>query len=329
MKPLQIAVAGVLLLCTVGAQSAQPQAQTQKWPIRPVRMVNPVQPGGPSDVMARSLAQKLSGTFGHSFVVDNRPGANGIIGVDLVAKANPDGYTLLVGTNGQLIANTAVFPKLPFDSIRDFTPITIVLSSPFVLVVHASVPAKTVAELVALAKAKPGMAYSSFGLASIAHFGMELVMLRTGMNLTHVPYKGGGPSAAALVSGEVQASFDSVQNQLQYIRSNRVRALALASGARLKVMPDVPTMSEVGVSGADIGGWYALLAPAGTPKAIVNRVYAETVNAFTTSAALRELFESTGSEIVLNTPADFAERIKREIAEFTKVAREAKISVGP
>ena len=303
-------------------------AQAQKWPDKPVRIVNPTQAGGPSDIMARSVAQKFTEAFGYSFIVDNRPGANGIIGVELVAKATPDGYTLLAGTNGQLIANTAVFPKLPFDAIRDFAPITIVVSSPFVLVVHASIPAKTVAELVALAKTRTGMSYSSFGPASIAHFGMELVMLRTGMRLTHVPYKGGAPSAAALVAGEVNASLDSVQNQLQFIRSNRVRALALANGARLKVMPDVPTLAESGVSGAEIGGWYALLAPSGTPKPIVTRLYDEVVKAFKTAPELRERFESTGSEIVLNTPEDFAQRIKREIAEFTRVARDANITVN-
>ena len=173
-------------------------AQAQKWPDKPVRIVNPTQAGGPSDIMARSVAQKFTEAFGYSFIVDNRPGANGIIGVELVAKASPDGYTLLAGTNGQLIANTAVFPKLPFDAIRDFAPITIVVSSPFVLVVHASIPAKTVAELVALAKTRTGMSYSSFGPASIAHFGMELVMLRTGMRLIHVPYKGGGAFGSGL-----------------------------------------------------------------------------------------------------------------------------------
>ena len=190
-----------LLMCSAASGSLLAQAPT--WPNRPVRIVNPTQPGGPSDIMARSMAQKFTEALGQTFIVDNRPGANGIIGVDLVAKAAADGYTLLAGTNGQLIANTAVFPKLPFDAVRDFAPITILLSSPFVLVVHVSLPVKSVAELVALAKAKPGMSYSSFGPASIAHFGMELVQLRTGMKMTHVPYKGGAPSAAALVAGEV------------------------------------------------------------------------------------------------------------------------------
>ena len=326
MKRLYAIASGVLLLCGAAVMATHVDAQTQKWPTRPVRIVNPTQPGGPSDVMARSLAQKFTETLGQSFVIDNRPGANGIIGVDLVAKANPDGNTLLAGTNGQLIANSAIFPKLPFNAVRDFAPITIALSSPFVLVVHASVPAKTVAELVALSKAKSGLTYSSFGPASIPHFGMELMTLQTGLRVTHVPYKGGGPSAAALVAGEVHSSLDSVQNQLQHIRSNRVRALAIASGVRLKLIPDVPTMAEAGVSGIEIGGWYALLAPAGTPNAIVQRLYAETVNAFKASAELRDRFESTGSEIVLNTPAEFAERIKREIAEFTKVARAANIT---
>lgn len=315
-----------LLIC--GAASAPLLAQAQTWPNRPVRIVNPTQPGGVSDVMARSIAQKFTEALGQTFIVDNRPGANGIIGVDLVAKASADGYTLLAGTNGQLIANSAVFAKLPFDAVRDFAPITIVLSSPFVLVVHASLPAKTVPELVALARAKTGMSYSSFGPASIAHFGMELIQLRTGMKMTHVPYKGGAPAAAALVAGEVNASLDSVQNQLQFIRANRVRALALANGTRLKMLPDVPTTAEAGVAGVEIGGWYSLLAPAGTPKGVVNRLYEESVKVFKASPDMRERFESTGSDVLLNTPADFAARIKREIAEYTKVAREANITVS-
>lgn len=316
----------LFVLC--GAVSASSLAQVPTWPNRPVRIVNPTQPGGPSDIMARGMAQKFTQALGQTFVVDNRPGANGIIGVDLVAKASADGYTLLAGTNGQLIANSAVFPKLPFDAVRDFAPITIVMSSPFVLVVHASLPAKTLPELLALAKAKAGMSYSSFGPASIAHFGMELIQLRTGMKMTHVPYKGGAPAAAALVAGEVNASLDSVQNQLQFIRANRVRALALAHGTRLKMLPDVPTTAEAGVPGVEIGGWYALLAPAGTPRTMVNRLHQESVKAFKSSPELRERFESTGSDILLNTPAEFAARIQREIAEYTKVAREANITVS-
>ncbi len=313
-----------MLLCGGGAW----QAHAQKWPDKPVRIVNPTQAGGPSDVMARSMAQKFTEAFGQTFIVDNRPGANGIIGIELVARASPDGYTLLAGTNGQLIANSAVFAKLPFNAIRDFEPITIVVASPFLLVVHAALPAKSVPELIALAKSRPGMSYSSFGPASIPHFGMELIALRTGMRLTHVPYKGGAPAAAALVAGEVNVSLDSVQNQLQFVRSNRVRALAIANGARSKVLPDVPTMAEAGVTVSDIGGWYSLLAPASTPKVIVQRIYDEAVKAFKTSPELRERFESTGSEIVLNTPLQFAQLIKREIGEYTKVAREANITVN-
>jgi tripartite-type tricarboxylate transporter receptor subunit TctC len=330
MQPIQTLArfpAAVAVLMT-GALALPFDMHAQTWPRRPVRIVNPTQAGGVSDIMARSVAQKLNEALGQTFVVDNRPGANGIIGVDLVAKATPDGYTLLAGTNGQLVANSAVFQKLPFNTLRDFAPITIVIASPFVLVVHANVPAKSVTELVALSKAKPGMTYSSFGPASIAHFGMELIMLRTGMKLTHVPYKGGAPSAAALVAGEVNASLDSVQNQLQFIKSGRVRALAVAGGMRLKGLPDVPTLDETGTGKLEVGGWYALLAPAGTPAAVITKIHGETTRAFRSSPDLRERFESTGSEIILNTPADFSARVRREIAEYTKVAREANITVN-
>ncbi len=318
----QVPIWALLLAAAAG------HAQAQKWPDKPVRIINPTQAGGPSDVMARSMAQKFTEVFGQTFIVDNRPGANGIIGTELAARASPDGYTLLAGTNGQLVANTAVFPKLPFDATRDFEPITIVVASPFALVVHAGIAAKSVTELIALTKSRQGMSYSSFGPASIPHFGMELIALRTGMRLTHVPYKGGAPAAAALVAGEVNVSLDSVQNQLQFIRGNRVRALAIANGVRVKVLPEVPTMAEAGVPVSDIGGWYSLLAPAGTPKAIVARLYEASVKAFKTSPELRDRFEATGSDIVLNTPAEFAQRIKREIGEYTKVARDANITVN-
>jgi tripartite-type tricarboxylate transporter receptor subunit TctC len=319
MKLLPTAV--MLGLTIIGVAAAP----AQTWPTKPIRIIVPTAPGGTIDIMARSLAQKFTESTGQRAIVDNRPGANGIIGVELAAKATADGYTLLAGTNGQLVMNPAVFTTLPFNTVRDFAPVSIVVASPFILCVHPSLPAKNVQEFIAYVKSRPGqIPFSSFGPASVAQFAMELFMLNTGTKMTHVPYKGGGPSGAALVAGEVMATFDAMQNQMPFIKDNRVRALAIAAPARSRAMPDLPTLTEAGVGGADVGGWYALLAPAGTPRPVVNRIYEEVVKA-SKAPELRERFESTGSELVINTPDHFAVQIKSEIAQWTRVAREAHI----
>ena len=300
-------------------------ACAQEWPAKTVRIINPVTAGSVTDVMARTVAQHFTTSFGQTFVVDNRPGANGIIGLDLVAKSAGDGYTLVAASSGMLVMNAAIFAKLPFNVMRDFAPISIVLSAPFAIFVHPSLPVKNTRELVALAKAKPGqLPYGSFGPASFAHMAMELFMMQTGTRMTHVPYKGGAPMAAALVAGEVTVGFDSVQNELPYLRANRVRAIAIAGQKRVALLPDVPTLAESGVVGAELPAWYAMLAPAGTPRAIINRLYDDIVTAFK-SAELRERFAALGSEVVLNTPDQFATQLRHDIEAMTKVARDAGI----
>ena len=215
-------------------------ACAQEWPTKTVRIINPVTAGSVTDVMARTVAQHFNTSFGQTFVVDNRPGANGIIGLDLVAKSAGDGYTLVAASSGMLVMNAAIFEKLPFNVMRDFAPISIILSAPFAIFVHPSLPVKSTRELVALAKAKPTqLPYGSFGPASFAHMAMELFMAQTGTRLTHVPYKGGAPMAAALVAGEVTVAFDSVQNELPYLRANRVRAIAIAGQRRVGLLPDL------------------------------------------------------------------------------------------
>lgn len=311
--------AGLILGCALTSAAAQ------DWPVKPVRIINPTAVGGVLDVMARVAAQRLTVATGQSFVVDNRPGANGIIGVELVAKSAPDGYTLLAGTNGQLVMNSAVFPKLPFSATRDFAPITIAFAAPFGLFAHPSLPVRSAKDLVALAKARPGqIPFGSFGPASVAHFAMELFMLKTGTQMTHVPYKGGGPMATAVVAGEVTVVFDSFQNQHPFVTARRIRPLAVAGPSRLKIAPDLPTLAEAGITGAEAGGWYALLAPAGTPRAIVTRVYDEVAATFKT-AEMRERYEALGSEIILNSPDQFAAQIRSEIDVWTKVARNAGV----
>ena len=303
-------------------------ACAQEWPTKTVRIINPVTAGSVTDVMARTVAQHFNTSFGQTFVVDNRPGANGIIGLDLVAKSAGDGYTLVAASSGMLVMNAAIFEKLPFNVMRDFAPISIILSAPFAIFVHPSLPVKNTRELVALAKAKPTqLPYGSFGPASFAHMAMELFMAQTGTRLTHVPYKGGAPMAAALVAGEVTVAFDSVQNELPYLRANRVRAIAIAGQKRVGLLPDVPTLAESGVTGAELPAWYALLAPAGTPRAIINRLYDDMVTAFK-STELRERFAALGSEVVLNTPEQFATQLRNDIEAMTKVARDAGVKAN-
>jgi tripartite-type tricarboxylate transporter receptor subunit TctC len=297
----------------------------QTWPAKPVRIIYPSPPGGQFDALLRSMSQRFHEAFGQSFVVDNRVGANGIIGTELAAKSPPDGYTLLGITNSMLVMNKAAFAKLPFDPLRDFEFITIFMSSPFVLCVHPSLPAKSVGDLVALAKKRPGeLSYGSFGPASVPLFGTELFQQRTGIKLTHIPYKGATPAAMALVAGEVPILLNSVMNQLPFIRTGRVRALALAGPSRLKVMPELPTLVEQGVEGADTEGWYGLVAPRGTPADILRRVR-DVIGLALSSREIRENIESTGSQIIFNTPAEFEARVRSDIDKWTAVARAANI----
>ena len=314
-----------LLLMGALFAGASLSSRAQTWPVKPVRIIYPSAPGGQFDALLRSLSQRFLEAFGQSFVVDNRVGANGIIGTELGAKSLPDGYTLLGTTNSMLVMNKAAFAKLPFEPLRDFEFVTIFMSSPFVLCVHPSLPAKSVGDLVALAKKRPGeLSYGSFGPASVPLFGTELFQQRTGIRLTHIPYKGGTPAAMALVAGEVPILLNSMLNQLPLIRAGRVRALALAGPSRLKVMPELPTLAEQGIEGADTEGWYGLAAPRGTPIEILRRVREVSGNALNTRE-IRDNIESTGSQIIFNTPTEFEARVRSDIEKWTSVARSANI----
>ena len=314
-----------LLLMGALFAGASLSSRAQTWPVKPVRIIYPSAPGGQFDALLRSLSQRFLEAFGQSFVVDNRVGANGIIGTELGAKSLPDGYTLLGTTNSMLVMNKAAFAKLPFEPLRDFEFVTIFMSSPFVLCVHPSLPAKSVGELVALAKKRPGeLSYGSFGPASVPLFGTELFQQRTGTRLTHIPYKGATPAAMALVAGEVPILLNSMLNQLPLIRAGRVRALALAGPSRLKVMPELPTLAEQGIEGADTEGWYGLAAPRGTPIEILRRVREVSGNALNTRE-IRDNIESTGSQIIFNTPTEFEARVRSDIEKWTSVARSANI----
>lgn len=313
-----------LILIALAACLAGPLG-AQSYPTKPIRVINPYTPGGGVDAILRPLTQKMAESLKQNILVEYRPGANGMIGVAAAAKSPPDGYTLLAGTTSALTMNVSVYEKVPYDPITDFAPISIFGQSAFVLAVHPSVPAVNVKQFIAFAKARPGqLTYASFGVGSISHFGAELFSMMTGVKLLHVPYKGSVPAIADLMAGHVMLIFDSMQSTMPQIRAKRLRPLGLAAARRSSAAPEMPTIAEAGVPGFELISWYALLAPANTPRDIVTRLHGEVVKALTTPE-VRERFLSFGTEPVGNTPEAFAAQIKSDVARWEKVARTANI----
>lgn len=316
-----------LLAAVTSGMLAFPLACAQSYPSKPVRIINPYPAGGGMDFLIRPIAQKMGESMKGSFIVDNRPGANGMIGMELAAKAPPDGYTLVVSTTGAMPMNAAVIPRLPYDPVKDFAPISNFADSAFVLSVHPSVPAKSVKELIALAKARPAtVTYASFGMGSSPHFGGELFSLMAGVKLVHVPYKGSAPAVADLVAGHVMCSFDSMQSTMPFIRAQRLRALGLGALKRSPAAPDIPTIAESGLPGFEVGSWYGLLAPAHTPRDVVTRLHEELVKALALPE-IRDRITSVGTEPLGNTPEEFAQQIRNDMAKWKKVAQAANIHV--
>ncbi|HKA42407.1 MAG TPA: tripartite tricarboxylate transporter substrate binding protein [Burkholderiales bacterium] len=317
--PNLLATIALVSVCSV------PGALGQSYPSRPVRIINPFPAGGGLDYLIRPIAQKMSENLKHAVIVDNRPGANGQIGSDLTAKAPPDGYTLLAGTTGALPMNAVVQVNLPYDPVRDFAPVSNFAESAFLLTVHPSVPARSVKEFIVLAKARPGeITYASFGTASSPHFGGELFNMMAGVKLLHVPYKGSAPSLGALMAGHVMSSFDSMQSIMPQVRAGRLRALGLAAAKRSPAAPEVPTISESGLPGFEVGSWYGLLAPAKTPREIVARLHAEIVKTLGVPE-IRDRITSVGTEPLGNSPEEFAAQIRNDLVKWGKVARAANI----
>jgi tripartite-type tricarboxylate transporter receptor subunit TctC len=295
------------------------------YPTRAVRIVVPFPPGGGTDIISRTVAQKLSETWGQPVIVDNRAGANGIIGTDLGSKAKPDGYTLLVVIATHAI-NPALYRKLPYDTASDFVPVTLMAQYPFILTIHPSLPPKTVKELIALAKTRPGqLSYASSGNGSGPHLGFELFKSTAKIDVVHIPYKGAGPANIDLISGQVQLMFNNFLAAMPQIRAGKLRVLAVTSAKRSPVMPDLATMAEAGLPGFDVTGWYALLAPAGTPAAIVNKVQADVANALRVPA-LNERLSSEGAEPVGSTPQQFGTFLAAEIRKWGKVISDARVT---
>ncbi len=300
-------------------------AGAQGYPTKPIRLVVPFAPGGNVDITARTIAPGLSELLGQTVVVDNRAGAGGVLGADIVAKAAPDGYTLLMGSNSSVSVAPALNPRNPYNPVRDFAPISLVAATPFVLVAHPSVPAKNLAELIAYAKAHPGgLTMASGGNGSSNHLVGELFQSVTGTKLLHVPYKGAGAVAADLMGGQVQLLFDQLAASTANIKSGRIKAIAVTSTARASVVPDVPTMAESGVKDMDVINITGVLAPAGTPPEIVARLNAA-LQRVLQRPEVKERFNTLGVSALGGTPEEFGAFIRDDFAKWTKVIKDANI----
>ncbi|MBX3662590.1 MAG: tripartite tricarboxylate transporter substrate binding protein [Burkholderiales bacterium] len=311
------------LLAVLCAVAGVVQA-ADSYPQRPIRMIVAYPPGGGTDQVGRVMAEQLSQTLGQQVVVDNRGGATGNIGTELAARAVPDGHTLLMGNVAPNAVNVSLFKKLPFDPVKDFSPVSLVAITPNILVAHPSVPVKSIGDLISLAKAKPGaLNFPSAGVGSSSHLAGELLKSLAGIDMVHVPFKGGGPAMVATISGEVQIMFATMPAAMPHVKSGKVRPVAVTTAKRSQAMPDLPTVAEAGVKGYDAATWYGLLAPAGTPKPIVDRLHADVVKILAGPA--RQRLEAQGFEPDGGTPAAFAAYIKSEIAKWAKVIKDAGI----
>jgi tripartite-type tricarboxylate transporter receptor subunit TctC len=320
-KPTLKLVCAALTL--FGAVTANHAAESP-YPNRPIRMIVPYPPGGSTDPTARAYGNWLSEKLGVPIVIDNRPGAGATIGHALGAKAPPDGYTLLLGTSAGLVVSPSFGTKLPYDPIKDFTPIGLGVYVPFLLVTHPSVPAKTVKEFIDLAKAQPGkINFGSPGSGTPNHLGMELLKAMTGADFVHVPYKGGGPATVDLVAGRIQAIFGSIPQWQPHLAVGKVRAIGIGHPKRVRSMPDVPAIAET-LPGFNNTSWYGLLGPAGTPPAAVNKINAEMQRAVANAAFTKQI-ESIGLEPASSTPKEMGDLIRSELARWTKVIRDAGI----
>jgi len=313
----------IVLMAVLVAVCPMSTAQTPLYPAKPIRIVVASSPGGGLDIVARGVGQQLTAAWGQGVVIDNRAGASGTIAAELVARAVPDGYTLLI-VSASYAVNPSVYPKLPYDSIRDFAPITQATVQAQVLAVHPSVAARSLKDLVALAKAAPGrLNYSSPGDGSLSQLAFELFKGTAGVDIHHIPYKGAGLSTTALASGEVQVSSASAVSMLPHVKSGRIRPLASTGTRRAPALPDLPTMAEQGYPGATINGWYAFFAPARTPRPIIDRLNAE-LTRILQSPQMRDQLAREGSEPVAGTPEQLAQHLATEIARLGKIVKAAR-----
>jgi tripartite-type tricarboxylate transporter receptor subunit TctC len=313
----------VLLLSGCSLAAVCFPLQAADYPDKPVRLVVGFTPGGPSDIIARLLGQKLSELWAQQVIVDNRPGAGGNIAAEIVAKAPPDGYTLLLGNNSILATNKALYRKLGYDPVKDFAPVILVASQPNILVVPAALPVQSVSELIALAKAKPGqLNYASSGSGAAAHLAGELFKTMANVDVVHIPYKGGAPALADVLSGQNQLMFATSLSVMPHIKSGRVRALAVTTAQRMRALPELPTVAEAGVPGFEATTWHGIVVPTGTAPAVIERINADVARALHVPE-VRERFEALGAEVIGGTPQEFAAYIEKEIPKWTQVVKDA------
>jgi tripartite-type tricarboxylate transporter receptor subunit TctC len=298
-------------------------AAAQSYPTKPVRIVVPFGAGGPSDLLARAFGQKLAEAWGHAFIIDNRGGANGVVGADIVAKSPPDGYTLVLATNGTHGMNSSLFAKMPYDPVKDFAPITRLALQYFLLVSHPSLPARSVRELMQLAKARPGQIAWAYGGAP-TQLGAELFKKDAKVDVLIIPYKGNGPAVTSVVSGEAQVVFGGISHTGPQVKAGRLRALGVAGAQRSQLLPEVPTIAESGLPGFEVSAWYGLLAPAGTPRPIVERLHGEAMRILKLPEVQQRL-RNEAFEAPSDTPEGMAAVIRAELAKWAAVVKDAGI----
>ncbi|HZR02998.1 MAG TPA: tripartite tricarboxylate transporter substrate binding protein [Burkholderiales bacterium] len=316
-----------LLLALVAAIVVIPTATAQDYPAKAIRLVVPFPPGGGTDIFSREIAHKLSDTLKWVVVVDNKPGAGGNIGMDAVAKAPADGYTIGMGQTSNLAINPTLYAKLPYDPLKDLAPIALVADAPLVLVVPANSPFRSVADLVAAAKKKPGeVTFGSPGNGTVAHLTGELFQTAAGIKLSHIPYKGSAQAITDLMGGQVQSYMSSIPTALSHIKGGKLRALAVTSTKRVPTLPDVPTIAEAGYKGFDATTWFGIVAPAGTAPAIINKLNAE-VNRVLKAPDLRDKFAAEGGGALGSSPQEFAAMLKSDYAKWGKVVKDANIKL--
>ena len=313
--------------CGVAWLIAPANTHAQSYPDKSIRLIVPYAAGGSTDALARAVGQKLGEAFRQQVVVDNRTGANGNIGTDLVAKANPDGYTILMAFDATMVINPSAYSKLPFDPIKDFAPITKVAALPLILVAHPSFPPSNTKELIPYAKSKPGLNYSSSGHASTPHLAMLMFEQRTGTQFTHIAYKGGGQAVIDVLAGQIPLLATAIPTVQAHIKAGKLKGIALTSAKRHASLPEVGTFAEAGLTGFDVAAWYGLLAPAGTPKPVVAKVHDEVVKILATPE-MKERFQTTlGGDAVGNTPEQFAADIRNDIARWAKIVKGSGIKL--
>ncbi|HXN67425.1 MAG TPA: tripartite tricarboxylate transporter substrate binding protein [Bradyrhizobium sp.] len=303
-------------------------ATAQPFPAKLVKFVVPQTPGGATDVFARKIGQILSERWGQPVVIENRAGAGGVVGTDVVAKSSPDGYTLLVTYAGSQAINASLYPKIPFDTIKDFQTVATLAVTPFILIVHPKLPAKDLEEFIALARAKPGaLTYASSGNGSVNHLLGEMLKADTGISILHVPYRGVAPAITDVMGGQVDAAFSSVPSVLQMVRGGNVRAIAVSSARRIAIAPEIPTMAESGLPGFDVNPWWGILAPAGTDMAIVRKINSDVASILRTPEMI-DFLAAQGAEPLITSPEEFLGILQADVVKWAKVVKDADVTIN-